>query len=160
MDVNTNFHQNNLNDQLLSSSFNSSSFKSFNRINLVPPRIRIKFFQVSAYSCFYDVHFPNLQGVIKCFYLDLLDVNRFTQKSHPQLQVYGLNYKKNLFKSILPSCESLTKSIISMWTLKMIPRSPRIFIGRLFTSCALLLRFSFFRAISDIIAVFSSGVTD
>ena len=131
--------------------------KCFSRINLVPPRICIKFFQISAYSCFYDVYFPNLQGVIKCFYMLMFFLNnrilnsRFMAWITKRIYLNQFYHHTNFLQSQLYQ---------SMCSLKMISRSPHIFIGWLFTSCALLLRFSFFRAISDMIAVFSSDITD
>ena len=46
-------------------------------------------------------------------------------------------------------------SMVSLWSIKAILRSPHILIRRLFTSCALLFRLSFRGTISDIVTAFN-----
>ena len=58
----------------------------------------------------------------------------------------------DLFRWTLLSFKSLSVSMVSVWSIKVISRSPHIFISR--TSCALLFRLSFRETISNIVTAF------
>ena len=62
----------------------------------------------------------------------------------------------DLFRWTLLSFKCLSMSTVSLWSIKVISRSPHMFIIRLFTSCALLFRLSFRGTISDIVTAFVS----
>ena len=51
-------------------------------------------------------------------------------------------------------------SVVSVWSTKVISRSPHMFIIRLFTSCTLSFRLPFYGTISDIFIVFVSDFND
>ena len=60
----------------------------------------------------------------------------------------------DLFRWTLLWFKCLSMSMVSVWSIKMISRSPHMSISRLFTSCALLFKLSFRGAISDIVTAF------
>ena len=65
-----------------------------------------------------------------------------------------------LFKGTLFSFKYLFMSMVSVWSTKVISRSPHMFISPLFTSFALWFRISFCGAISNIVTVFVSDFSD
>ena len=66
----------------------------------------------------------------------------------------------DLFKWTLLSLKCISIEIVSVWSMKVISRSPHMLISRLFTSCALLFRVFFRGTISDVVTVFVSDFSD
>ena len=66
----------------------------------------------------------------------------------------------DLFRWTLLSLKCLSMLMVSVWSIKVISRSPHMFISRLSTSCALLFTLSFRGTISDIVTAFVSDCTD